>query len=138
MVTRPQDARFVFDSKLNTLLSELKRISDTEPGSKSLIFSQFASTLDWLKIELPKHGFQFRTLAGSMTMQARAKALKDFQGDPPTAIFLLSLRAGAVGINLTEANRVFLMEPALNPALEAQAIGRVHRLGQNKAVEIVR
>jgi superfamily II DNA or RNA helicase len=73
-----------------------------------------------------------------MTMKKRAKALHDFQHDPPTTIFLLSMRAGAVGINLTQANRVFLMEPHFNPALEAQAIGRVHRLGQKRNVEIIR
>ena len=73
-----------------------------------------------------------------MSMSKRAKALRDFQNDPPTTIFLLSMRAGAVGINLTQANRVFLMEPALNPALEAQAIGRVHRLGQTSTVEVLR
>ena len=88
--------------------------------------------------ELPKHGFQFRTLSGDMPMSKRARALRDFQNDPPTTIFLLSIRAGACGINLTQANRVFLMEPAMNPALEAQAIGRVYRLGQRKNVEIVR
>ena len=101
-------------------------------------------------------------------MAKRAKALYDFQHDPPTTVFLLSMRyeihtgicmnssntpvkdthhsfvplflnrAGAVGINLTQANRVFLMEPSFNPALEAQAIGRVHRLGQKRNVEIVR
>jgi hypothetical protein len=105
-----------------------------------------------------------------MTMKQRAKALHDFQSDPPTTIFLLSMRyvhnsllmengincyftvhliiasmgnvlhyrAGAVGINLTQANRVFLMEPCFNPALESQAIGRVHRLGQKREVEIIR
>lgn len=73
-----------------------------------------------------------------MSMSKRAKALREFQNDPPTTIFLLSMRAGAVGINLTQANRVFLMEPALNPALEAQAIGRVHRLGQKHKVEVLR
>ena len=57
-----------------------------------------------------------------MSMKQRAKALNDFQNDPPTTVFLLSMRAGAVGINLTQANRVFLMEPSFNPALEAQAI----------------
>jgi SNF2 family DNA or RNA helicase len=92
--------------------------------AKSLVFSQYSSTLSWLQEELPKHGFQFRTLSGDMTMKNRAKALRDFQSDPPTTIFLLSMRAGAVGINLTEANRVFLMEPCFNPALERQAIGR--------------
>eukprot|EP01083_Nonionella_stella_P085377 236754_1 len=71
-------------------------------------------------------------------MAKRAKALREFQNDPPTTIFLLSLRSGAVGINLTQANRVFLMEPAMNPALEAQAIGRVYRLGQRKPVKIIR
>jgi SWI/SNF-related matrix-associated actin-dependent regulator of chromatin subfamily A3 len=71
-------------------------------------------------------------------MRKRAKALHDFQNDPPTTVFLLSMRAGAVGINLTQANRVFLLEPCFNPALELQAIGRVHRLGQKRSVEIIR
>lgn len=132
------DCKAVFKSKFKRLLSELKKIRDNEPNAKSLIFSQFKSTLDYLKEELPKQGFQFRTLEGSMTMTKRAKALRQFQNDPPTTIFLLSMRAGAVGINLTQANRVFLMEPALNPALEAQAIGRVHRLGQKHKVEVLR
>jgi SNF2 family DNA or RNA helicase len=72
-----------------------------------------------------------------MSMKKRAKTLHDFQHDPPTAIFLLSLRSGAVGINLTQANRVFLMEPSFNPAVEAQAIGSVHRLGQKRKVEVI-
>jgi superfamily II DNA or RNA helicase len=102
------------------------------------VFSQFASTLRWLKEELPRHGFQYRTLSGDMSMKKRAKALSDFQNDPPSTIFLLSMRAGAVGINLTQANRVFIMEPCFNPAIEAQAIGRVHRLGQKRNVVITR
>jgi len=133
-----QDCKALFKSKFTRLLAELNRIRDNEPNAKSLVFSQFTSTLEWLKQELPKQGFQFRTLAGNMSMSKRAKALREFQNDPPTTIFLLSMRAGAVGINLTEANRVFLMEPALNPALEAQAIGRVHRLGQKHKVEVLR
>ena len=129
---------FAFTSKCMGLLKELEKIRDSEPESKSLVFSQYKSTLDWLQIELPKHGFQFRTLSGGMSMTQRTKAMDAFQNDPPTTIFLLSLRAGAVGINLTTANRVFLMEPATNPALEEQAIGRVCRLGQKSVVEIVR
>jgi SNF2 family DNA or RNA helicase len=73
-----------------------------------------------------------------MSLKARAKALHDFQNDPPTTLFLLSLGAGAVGINLTAANRIFLLEPSFNPAVEAQAIGRVHRLGQKRPVVITR
>jgi hypothetical protein len=60
--------------------------------AKSLVFSQYTSTLKWLQEELPKHGFQFRTLSGDMSMKKRAKALHDFQSDPPTTIFLLSMR----------------------------------------------
>jgi SNF2 family DNA or RNA helicase len=118
-------SEFAFKSKFRFLLQELESIRDNDVSSKSLVFSQFNSTLEYLQIELPKHGFQFRTLSGSMSMKQRAKALRDFQNDPPTTVFLLSMRAGAVGINLTQANRVFLMEPSFNPALEAQAIGRV-------------
>eukprot|EP00429_Kryptoperidinium_foliaceum_P043107 CAMPEP_0176102834 /NCGR_PEP_ID=MMETSP0120_2-20121206/51588_1 /TAXON_ID=160619 /ORGANISM="Kryptoperidinium foliaceum, Strain CCMP 1326" /LENGTH=1287 /DNA_ID=CAMNT_0017436909 /DNA_START=94 /DNA_END=3957 /DNA_ORIENTATION=- len=129
---------FVFTSKLKVLVAELEKIRDTDPSSKSLVFSQFSSTLEWLQEELPKHGFQYRTLAGSMSMKQRARALHDFQSDPPTTIFLLSMRSGAVGINLTQASKVFLLEPSLNPALESQAIGRVHRLGQKREVEIIR
>jgi SNF2 family DNA or RNA helicase len=133
-----QFSKHAFTSKLLTLVTELERIRTEEPNAKSLVFSQFGSTLTWLQGELPKHGFQFRTLSGDMSMKKRAKALADFQHDPPTTIFLLSMRAGAVGINLTQANRVFLMEPCFNPALEAQAIGRVYRLGQKHNVEIIR
>jgi len=136
--SQPLQSKFVFKSKFKSLLKQLIKIRDRHPESKSLVFSQFTSTLNWLKDELPKNGFQFRTLSGDMSMKKRAKALSDFQNDPPTTIFLLSMRAGAVGINLTQANRVFLMEPSFNPALEAQAIGRIHRLGQERPVEIVR
>lgn len=129
---------FRFNSKFAKLIEELKNARDHDPTSKSLVFSQFASSLKFLQEELPKHGFQFRTLSGDMPMRKRAKALHDFQNDPPTTIFLLSIRAGAVGINLTQANRVFLLEPSFNPALEHQSIGRVHRLGQKRNVEIVR
>jgi len=131
-------SEFAFTSKFRVLLEKLETIRDTDASSKSLVFSQYNSTLNYLQTELPKHGFQFRTLQGSMSMKQRAKALKDFQSDPPTTVFLLSMRSGAVGINLTQANRIFLMEPSFNPALEAQAIGRVYRLGQKREVNIVR
>jgi len=127
-----------FEAKFKVLISELKRSRDKDASSKSLVFSQYTSTLNWLQKELPKHGFQFRTLSGNMSMKDRAKALSDFQKDPPTTIFLLSMRAGNCGINLTQANRVFLMEPNFNPALEKQAIGRVHRLGQKRKVKVIR
>ena len=85
----------LFKSKFERLVKELTHIRDKEPESKSLVFSQFFSTLQWMQQELPKHGFQFRTLSGNMAMPQRAKALRDFQSDPSTTIFLLSMRSGA-------------------------------------------
>ena len=64
------------------------------------------------------------------------QAIAAFQKDPPTTVFLLSMRSGSVGINLTSANYVFILEPALNPALEEQAIGRAWRMGQQREVRV--
>jgi hypothetical protein len=81
-------SKHAFTSKLDKLIEELKKARDEDPTSKSLVFSQFNSTLKWLQQELPRHGFQFRTLSGDMTMTKRAAALRDFQNDPPTTIFI--------------------------------------------------
>ena len=96
----------VMVSKLDRLLTELERIQTADEKAKCLVFSQFSQTLAWLQLELPKHGFKYRTLLGSMSKNERSKALAEFQSDPPTTIFLLSMRAGAVGVNLTQANHV--------------------------------
>ena len=109
-----------FASKLKVLLAELEDLSANSPESKVLVFSQFQGTLELLKTELTARQFGYRTLTGNMSRAQRSKALKDFQHDPPTTVFLLSTRAGAVGINLTQANHVFLMEPCFNAALERQ------------------
>ena len=65
-----------------------------------------------------------------------AQAIEAFQKDPPTTVFLLSMRSGAVGINFTSANYVFVLEPALNPGLEEQAVGRAWRMGQQRPVTV--
>lgn len=91
----------VFKSKADVLLKELMALRSDAANAKVLIFSQFQSTLDFLKVILKQAGFEYRTLLGSMTRSQRTKALDDFQNDPPTTVFLLSTRAGAVGINLT-------------------------------------
>ena len=121
----------VMTSKLTHLIVALRAIRDADATSgttsKSLVFSQFGSTLRWLQHELPRHGFDHRTLTGDMSKVARAAALRDFREDPPTTVFLLSVRAGACGINLTTANHVFMLEPCLNPALEAQVANTLSR-----------
>lgn len=132
------DSGVIMESKLTLLIERLTKIRQADPTAKTLVFSQFAGTLHYLKAALPKKGFQFRTLTGDMSRAQRTKALTAFQADPPTTIFLLSVRAGSCGINLTQANHVFLLEPCLNLALEAQAIGRVHRLGQTRKVTVTK
>jgi len=128
----------VMETKLKALIGWLLKVKDSDPTSKCLVFTQFKHSMAWLSEELPKRGFTFRSLDGSMTQKAREDALLAFRDDPPTTVFLLSVRAGAVGINLTEANHVFFMEPLLNSAIEKQAIGRVHRMGQRRAVTVVK
>lgn len=124
------------ESKLSALLKALKAMRDEDSTAKALIFTQFNTTLEWLGARLVEEGFTFRHISGSMPLKQRTKAILAFQKDPPTTVFLLSMRSGAVGINLTSATHVFLMEPVLNPALEAQAIGRSWRMGQKRPVSV--
>ena len=125
-----------FDTKLNRLLSELNKLKRNKPSDKSLIFTSFSKSLDWICKQLTKNGFKYGTLTGSMSMTKRKKALESFANDKETKIFVLTVRSGAVGITLTAANHVFMMEPQFNPALYRQAINRVYRLGQKKKVFI--
>ena len=84
----------VMKTKFTALIAELRRVRDEDKTSKCLVFSQFKSTLTWLETQLPLHGFGFRTLQGDMTMTQRAKALRDFQNDPPTTVPAASLPSG--------------------------------------------
>mmetsp|Transcript_20973 Transcript_20973/g.28853 ORF Transcript_20973/g.28853 Transcript_20973/m.28853 type:complete len:356 (-) Transcript_20973:366-1433(-) len=133
-----EDSQELHCSKLHWLMDKLKDIRDNRPEAKVLIFSQFTSTFARIVAPLTKSGYQFRTLTSDMTMIQRKKALRDFRDDPPTTIFLLSMRSGAVGLNLTQANHVIIMDPCVNKQLELQAVGRVHRLGQRREVKIYR
>ena len=99
------------------------------PTHKALVFTQYLSTMELLKREMASNDFQYQTLEGHMTMRQRKKNLEEFRSNPQCAVFLLSMRSGAVGLTLTAASHVFILEPAINPALEQQAIGRIHRLG---------
>ena len=125
-----------FDAKIKCLVGELRRLQREKPNEKSLIFTSFGASLDWICDELREHGIEHRTLAGNMTMQKRARNLKQFANDPDVKVFVLTVRTGAVGLTLTSANHVFMFEPPYNPALHRQAINRVYRLGQEKKVFI--
>ena len=73
-----------------------------------------------------------------MNFNQKGHALEAFQDDPPTTLFLLNANVATVGLNLTAANHIILMEPSMNPAQERQAIGRAHRLGQQREVTVHR
>eukprot|EP00658_Telonema_sp_P-2_P078630 TRINITY_DN7411_c0_g1_i2.p1 TRINITY_DN7411_c0_g1~~TRINITY_DN7411_c0_g1_i2.p1 ORF type:complete len:910 (-),score=179.13 TRINITY_DN7411_c0_g1_i2:138-2867(-) len=132
----PDPSQVVIESKLNILVDQVKQVLGGDASAKILVFSQFHRTIEYLQTVLTNHGFKYRTINGAMPLKKRAKAIQAFQQDPPTTIFLLSVRSGAVGINLTSANHVFMLESMLNPSLEVQAIGRVHRMGQKRPVTI--
>lgn len=109
-----------------------------EPPIKSVIFSGWTSHLDLIQIALEENGIRYTRLDGKMSRSARGSALEVFREDPSILVILVSISAGGLGLNLTTANKVYVMEPQYNPAAEAQAIDRVHRLGQKREVETVR
>ena len=128
------DGKIKFDSKMKKLVEELNKIKQEKPNDKVLIFTSFSNSLNWICQELKKNGFEYRTLTGSMTMNKRKKQLEEFSNNSNVGVFVLTVRSGAVGITLTSANHVFMMEPPFNPSLYRQAINRVYRLGQKKKV----
>lgn len=108
----------------------------TSEGRKVLIFSQFVQSLDIIRKEIELRKLPFSYIDGST--KNRAVEIDKFQKNPDINIFLLSLKSGGVGINLTAADCVILFDPWWNPALEAQAIDRAHRIGQTKKVTAFR
>ncbi|KAF2292224.1 hypothetical protein GH714_017498 [Hevea brasiliensis] len=111
---------------------------ERDGSGKGIVFSQFTSFLDLISYSLHKSGINCGQLVGSMSLPARDAAIKKFTEDPDCKILLMSLKAGGVALNLTVASHVFLMDPWWNPAVERQAQDRVHRIGQNKPIRIVR
>ncbi len=103
-----------------------------------LIFSQFVSTLDLLETELKKSAIRFFRLDGSTPQAQRKIAVETFQTAAEPAVFLISLKSGGFGLNLTKASYVFHLDPWWNPAVENQASDRAHRIGQKKQVFITR
>ena len=117
-------------TKVDMLLSQLEGV--LESGHKALIFSQFTKLLGIVRRQLDAQGVDYEYLDGR-TRNRQAK-VERFQSDPKCSLFLISLKAGGVGLNLTAAEYVFLLDPWWNPAVEAQAIDRAHRIGQQRTV----
>ncbi len=105
-----------------------------DEGHRMLVFSQFTSLLALLRAELEAEDVTYCYLDGSMTAKARQAAVDKFQQDATIPVFLISLKAGGTGLNLTGADTVVHYDPWWNPAVEAQATDRTHRIGQTKVV----
>lgn len=122
-------------------LAEFHKWSDENPDErpiKSVVFSSWTTHLDLIEIALKNHSHNYVRLDGRMTRENRDKSMRVFREDPSVRVMLVSIGAGGLGLNLTTANKVFMMEPQFNPAAEAQAVDRVHRLGQDREVVIKR
>ncbi|GMI95934.1 hypothetical protein like AT5G43530 [Hibiscus trionum] len=146
LITCPTENKFRVDvenkwkesSKVSKLLECLERIRRSGSGEKSIVFSQWTSFLDLLEIPLKRRGIGFLRFDGKLVQKQRERVLKEFNDTKEKMVLLMSLRAGGVGLNLTAASNVFLMDPWWNPAVEEQAIMRIHRIGQKRTVSVRR
>jgi SNF2 family DNA or RNA helicase len=120
--------------KFETVLQDMESV--ISEGHKILVFSSFVKHLDLYAAELRKKRICFTMLTGASIN--REKIVNSFQNDPENKIFLISLKAGGVGLNLTAADYVFILDPWWNPASEMQARNRAHRIGQDKSVFVYR
>lgn len=122
-------------SKLKLLLHVLEELRNT--GHKALVFSQFTDVLDLAETLLKNEKFRLERLDGTRTSRQRTQAIDRFHRGEAD-VFLISLKAGGTGLNLTEADYVILLDPWWNPAAEAQAASRSHRMGQRHPVSVYR
>ena len=120
-------------AKIDTLMEQIQSKSHQH---KILVFSQFVGMLNLIGDELKKQDIRYTMLTGSTSN--REAVVNDFQENDEVRVFLVSLKAGGSGLNLTAADYVYLMEPWWNPAIENQAIDRIYRIGQKKNVVAVR
>jgi superfamily II DNA or RNA helicase len=116
-------------------LDELAReLTENISNHKALVFSQFLGMLALIREKLEALGVKYEYFDGSTSAPDREKAIQAFQNDEETRVFLISLKAGGVGLNLTAADYVYIVDPWWNPAVEQQAIDRTHRIGQTKNI----
>ena len=116
-------------------LDELAReIVENIGDHKALVFSQFLGMLALIRGKLDELGIKYEYFDGSTSAPDREKAIQSFQNDHEVRVFLISLKAGGVGLNLTAADYVYIVDPWWNPAVEQQAIDRTHRIGQTKNI----
>jgi len=129
------DANFNEESgKFNDIVAKAESVISED--HKLLLFSQFTSYLALFKAYFDSQNIPYAYLDGTLTPEQRRDEVNKFQNDTSIKVFLISLKAGGIGLNLTAADYVFLADPWWNPAVEEQAISRAHRIGQDKKVFI--
>ncbi len=126
----PKDAKPPTSEKYEQVWEMLDDVLGS--GQKVLVFSQFVKLLTILRKDFDEKGIRYTYLDGST--KDRKAEVEAFQNNPDVQVFLISLKAGGVGLNLTAAEYVFLLDPWWNPATEQQALNRAHRIGQTKTV----
>ncbi len=123
-------------AKLDVIVDQMDSL--VKAGHKVLIFSSFTSLLDIYKGQCNDHKWKYTSLTGSDSQKSREQSVRSFQDDESVSFFFISLKAGGVGLNLTAANYVFILDPWWNPFAEKQAIARAHRIGQDKPITVIR
>lgn len=131
-----ESTNFIKSSKLAALLEQIHIVQNK--GEKCVVFTQFIKMLDIIERFLKEEGVDYRRIDGSVQMKDRAVYIDSFKNQKGLTAILISLKAGSVGLNLTAANHVFIVDPWWNPAVEDQAIERVYRIGQQRKTEVIR
>ncbi|PQM40972.1 putative SWI/SNF-related matrix-associated actin-dependent regulator of chromatin subfamily A member 3-like 3 [Prunus yedoensis var. nudiflora] len=146
LIACPSESRFQANtegnwtesSKVLKLLDCLEHILRSDSGAKSIVFSQWTAFLDLLETPMKKRGIGFLRFDGKLSQTQRERVLNEFNETRQKMVLLTSLKTGGVGLNLTAASNVFIMDPWWNPAVEEQAIMRIHRIGQKRTVVVRR
>lgn len=138
IINRIKMENWTSSSKIELLVHELHRMRSDNTSQKSIIFSQFTTMLQLIEWRLRRAGITTVMLDGSMTPAQRQASINHFMTNVDVECFLVSLKAGGVALNLTEASRVFIVDPWWNPASEWQSADRCHRIGQTRPCIIKR
>ncbi|KAG0257128.1 hypothetical protein BG011_004149 [Mortierella polycephala] len=128
--------QWISSSKIDSMIEVVKSV--IAKGEKIIVFSQFTSLLDLMETPLREEKIKYLKYDGKMNVDQRNNAVHTMNDDPTYPLMLISLKCGSLGLNLTVANHVVIMDPWWNPGLENQAIDRVHRIGQSKSVFVHR
>ncbi|GAO16974.1 hypothetical protein UVI_02044350 [Ustilaginoidea virens] len=138
IINRIKMENWTSSSKIELLVHELHKLRSDNASHKSIIFSQFTTMLQLIEWRLRRAGITTVMLDGSMTPAQRQASIEHFMNNVDVECFLVSLKAGGVALNLTEASRVFIVDPWWNPAAEWQSADRCHRIGQTRPCVITR